>query len=81
MIVGGNGHSYAAMMAGDGRLMCYDCHSGQLVHTLSIDYPGKNAASSTSVCCTRANDPRLLFHSGWLLIFEISISSGRMGPF
>ena len=66
VIVGGNGHSYAAMMAEDGRLMCYDCHSGQLVHALAIDYPGKSPAPTS--CCTRANDSRLLFHSGWLEI-------------
>ncbi|KZS13781.1 putative WD repeat-containing protein 18 [Daphnia magna] len=75
VIVGGNGHSHAAVMAEDGRLMCYDCHSGQLIHALSIDYPGKSAAASSS-CCTRTDDPRLFFHSVankvkmWLLRYE-----------
>lgn len=61
VIAAGNGHSYAALLAEDGRLMCYDCHGGQLVHALWIEPPGKNPVPS---CCARANDPRLVYHSG-----------------
>ena len=57
VIVGGNGHSLAALTADDGRLMCYDCHGGHLVHSLSTN-------GGQTALCSRSNDPRLLFHAG-----------------
>ena len=60
VVAGGIHHSLAALPASDGRLMCYDCHSGQLVHL----FQQNGTASASAACCTKAADPRLIFHSG-----------------
>ena len=62
VVAGGSHHSLVALAAMDGRLMCYDCHSGQLVHLFQGTSNSISAAAAAS--CSKSSDPRLIFHSG-----------------
>ena len=65
VIVGGNGQSIAALLMSDGQLLCYDCHGGTMVQTLSIANHNKtDSIKAEYATCSRSHDPRLLFHSG-----------------
>ena len=68
VIVGGNGKSLAVLTASDGRVLCYDCHSGRLCYVLDDDRPAKTAG-----IVARASDSRLIFHSGPTLKFPLLI--------